>query len=144
MAVWTTPKTDWYGGTDPVTGLYTGDRFNATDYNRIKNNLIYLRDLAIKMYEEFSIEVVGNDKTTADFFFADEINTMERNLDTINQHTINRPYGTRVTFTANGNTPVYTELNRLESAILDLYDRMINQHEGRRMFEWNFGMKGGL
>ena len=144
MAVWTTPKTDWYGATDQVTGLYTGDRFNATDYNRIKNNLIYLRDLAVKMYEEFSIEVVGNDKTTADFFFADEINAMERNLDTINNNTLKRNYGTRVTFSANGNTPVYTELNRLESAILDLYDRLSNQSEGRRTLTFNFGIKGGL
>ena len=140
---WQTPKTDWYGGLD-ANGKYIGDRFNATDYNRIKNNLIYLRELAITMYEDFSIETVSADKTTADFFYAEEINTMERNLDTINNATIKRNYGTRVTFIANGNTPVYTELNRLESAILDLYDRMTNQHEGRRMFTWNFGMKGGL
>ena len=139
---WQTPKTDWYGV--EIDGVYTGDRFNAEDYNRIKNNLIFLRNLAITMYEEFSIETVSNDKTTQDFFYADEINTMERNLDTINSHTVNRPYGERVTFVANGNTPVYTELNRLESAILDMYNRLTNQSEGRRMFTWNFGMKGGL
>lgn len=139
---WQTPKTDWYG--EEVDGVYTGDRFNATDYNRIKNNLIFLRELAITMYEPFTIETVSNDKTTADFFYAEEINTMERNLDTINTNTINRDYGSRVTYIGNGNTPVYTELNRLESAILDLYDRLTNQSEGRRMFEWNFGMKGGI
>lgn len=139
---WETPKTDWYGA--EVDGSYKGDRFNASDYNRIKNNLIYLRDLAITMYKEFSISTIGNDKTTADFFYADEINLMEDNLETINKNTLNRSYGTKVTFVANGNTPVYTELNRLESAILDLYDRLTNQSEGRRMFEWNFGMKGGL
>lgn len=139
---WQMPKTDWYGGLD-ANGKYTGDRFNAADYNRIKNNLIYLRELAITMYEDFSIETVSADKTTADLFYAEEINTMERNLDAINNATIKRNYGTRVTFIANGNTPVYTELNRLESAILDLYDKLHNQHEGRRMFTWNFGMKGG-
>ena len=139
---WQTPKTDWYG--EVIEGVYVGDRFNAVDYNRIKNNLIYLRDLAITVYESFNIETVSNDKTTADFFYADEINAMERNLDTINNNTLIRNYGTRVTFSANGNTPVYTELNRLESAILDLYDRLSNQSEGRRMFTWNFGMKGGL
>lgn len=36
----------------------------------------------------------------------------------------------------------YTELNRLESAILDLYDKLTNQYESRRMFQWNFGIKG--
>ena len=139
---WQTPKTDWYGKV--IEGVYVGDRFNAVDYNRIKNNLIYLRDLAITVYEGFNIETVSNDKTTADFFYADEINAMERNLDTINNNTLKRNYGTRVTFSANGNTPVYTELNRLESAILDLYDRLSNQSEGRRTLTFNFGMKGGL
>ena len=139
---WQTPKTDWYG--EVIEGVYVGDRFNAVDYNRIKNNLIYLRDLAITVYEGFNIETVSNDKTTADFFYADEINAMERNLDTINNNTLKRNYGTRVTFSANGNTPVYTELNRLESAILDLYDRLSNQSEGRRTLTFNFGMKGGL
>ena len=139
---WQTPKTDWYG--EVIEGVYVGDRFNAVDYNRIKNNLIYLRDLAITVYESFNIETVSNDKTTADFFYADEINAMERNLDTINNNTLKRNYGTRVTFSANGNTPVYTELNRLESAILDLYDRLSNQSEGRRTLTFNFGMKVGL
>ena len=139
---WQTPKTDWYG--EVIEGVYVGDRFNAVDYNRIKNNLIYLRDLAITVYESFNIETVSNDKTTADLFYADEINAMERNLDTINNNTLKRNYGTRVTFSANGNTPVYTELNRLESAILDLYGRLSNQSEGRRTLTFNFGMKGGL
>ena len=49
---WTTPKTDWYGVTNPSDGVYTGDRFNAVDFNRIKNNLTYLRELALKMYDE--------------------------------------------------------------------------------------------
>ena len=34
---WSTPKTDWNGET--VDGVYPGDRFNAVDFNRIKNNL---------------------------------------------------------------------------------------------------------
>ena len=139
---WTTPKTDWHGGLD-AEGLYEGDRFNATDFNRIKNNLAYLRDLAITLYEEFSIVSLGNDRTPADYFYADEINQLEANLVTINQNTINRSYGTAPTYVENGNTMDYTELNRLESATLDLYNRLTNQSEGRGMFTWNFGMKGG-
>jgi len=38
MAEWITPKTDWYGERDEE-GVYSGDRFNATDFNRIKNNI---------------------------------------------------------------------------------------------------------
>ena len=83
---WSTPKTDWNGET--VDGVYTGDRFNAVDFNRIKNNLEYLRELAIKMYDEFAIQSVGSDKTVKDYFYADEINALEANLVTINTHSL--------------------------------------------------------
>ncbi len=137
---WTTPKTDWYGAV--VNGVYTGDRFNAVDFNRIKNNLVYLRDLAVKVYEEFSITAVGADKTTADYFYAEEINKMEQNLATINAKTLKMSYGTAPTYSDNGRTMDYVELNRLEGAISDLYDKLTNQYEGRRKFKWNFGMGG--
>ena len=42
---WQTPKTDWHGAVD-ANGVYSGDRFNAADFNRIKNNLTYLRGVA--------------------------------------------------------------------------------------------------
>lgn len=139
---WETPKTDWHGSSDSE-GFYTGDRFNAADFNRIKNNLDYLRGLAIKLYEEFSIVSLGADRTPADYFYADEINQLEENLKTVNQNTLRRSYGTAPTYVDNGNTMDFVELNRLEGAILDLYDRLTNELEGRRMFTWNFGMKGG-
>lgn len=139
---WTTPKTNW-NGDSAADGTYIGDRFNAVDFNRIKNNLDYLRELAIKLYEEFSINALGSDRTPADYFYADEINQLEENLTTINNNTLKRSYGTAPTYVDNGNTMDFTELNRLESAMLDLYDRLTNESEGRRMFTWNFGMKGG-
>lgn len=139
---WSTPKTDWNGET--VDGVYIGDRFNAVDFNRIKNNLEYLRELAIKMYEEFSIQSLGNDRTPKDFFYADEINALEDNLKTINNNSLKRSYGNVPVYVNNENTMDFKELNRLESAILDLYEKLTNEYEGRRMFTWNFGMKGGL
>lgn len=140
---WETPKTDWYGSTDS-DGVYTGDRFNAKDFNRIKNNLDRLRDLAITLYTEFSLVSLGDDRTPKDYFYADEINQLEENLKTLNSNTLQRAYGTAPTYNENGLTMDYTELNRLESAILDLYNRLTNESEGRRMFTWNFGMKGGI
>lgn len=139
---WSTPKTDWNGET--VDGVYIGDRFNAVDFNRIKNNLEYLRELAIKMYEEFSIQSLGSDRTPKDFFYADEINALEDNLKTINNNSLKRSYGNVPVYVDNGNTMDFKELNRLESAILDLYEKLTNEYEGRRMLTWNFGMKGGL
>lgn len=140
--MWETPKTDWHYELDSE-GLYVGDRFNATDFNRIKNNLEYLREMAIKMYDEFTIHALGTDRTPTDYFYADEINQLEENLNTINYNSIKRSYGTAPSYAANGNIMDFTELNRLEGAILDLYDKLSNQNDGRRTFTWNFGMKGG-
>lgn len=141
--MWRIPKTDWYGVTDVETGEYTGDKFNASDFNRIKNNLEHLREMANKMYDEFDIVSLGNDRTYSDYFYADEINQLEENLNTINNNTLKRSYGSPSLYFANGNTMDFEDLNRLESAILDLYDRLNNEYQGRRMFTWNFGMKGG-
>lgn len=141
--MWQTPKTNWYGAVD-ANGVYSGDRFNAVDFNRIKNNLQYVRDLAITLYKEFDIVSLGNDRTEKDYFYADEINQLEANLNTINNNTLKLSYGTAPTYVENGNTMDFAELNRLEDAILDLYDKLTNQSEGRRMFQWNFGIKEGL
>lgn len=139
---WSTPKTNWFGSTNGE-GVYSGDRFNATDFNRIKNNLEYLRAFSTAMYDEFTINALGSDRTPEDYFYADEINRLEQNLELVNANTIKRPYGESLTYYDNGNTMDFVELNRLESAILDLYNRLTNQFNGRRMFTWNFGMKGG-
>lgn len=141
--MWQTPKTNWYGAVD-ANGVYSGDRFNAVDFNRIKNNLQYVRDLAITLYKAFDIVSLGNDRTEKDYFYADEINQLEANLNTINNNTLKLSYGTAPTYVENGNTMDFAELNRLEGAILDLYDKLTNQSEGRRMFQWNFGIKEGL
>lgn len=140
--MWTTPKTNWRG--EFIDGVYVGDKFNAADFNRIKNNLSYLHELAVQIYDEFTIHSLGSDRTPKDFFYADEINKLEENLNTINSKSLKRSYGATPVYADNGNIMDFKELNRLESATLDLYNKLTNQSEGRRMFQWNFGMKGGL
>lgn len=140
---WITPKTDWYGAEDS-TGVYTGDRFNDYDFNRIKNNLKHLRDTAVNIYDEFTIKDMGADKTPNDYLYADEMNLLFDNLNTININTFNTNYGETPVYEDNGSTMTFEELNMLESAMLDIYQKLINLIEGRRMFTWNFGVKGGL
>lgn len=143
---WQTPKTDWYGATNSETGEYTGDRFNAVDYNRIKNNIIYLKELASdELYPPFDLVTVSNDKTYSDYPYADEINKIEDNFVTLNEHTVNLQIYGEPPPDYLPNAPIldYHELNRLESALLDIYDKLTNQIDGRRKFTWNFGMKGG-
>lgn len=132
--MWITPKTNWL----------KNDYFNAEDFNRIKNNLIYLRELAIKLYKEFEIQQISEDKTYKDYFYADEINLLENNLEKINQNTLNIIYGKKTIYMDNGNTMTYIELNRIESAIFDLYDKLSNQINGRRNLKFNLGKRGGL
>ena len=86
---------------------------------------------------------MGEDRTPMDYFYADEINQLEENLNTLNDNTLKRSYGIAPTYADNGKTMDYVELNRLEGAILDLYNRLTNEFNGRRMLAWNFGMKGG-
>lgn len=140
---WITPKTDWQGFINSE-GNYVGDFFNATDFNRIKNNLIVLAELANALRGNLPIPSLGPDKTSADYFYADEINQFEMNFDIINENTLCGSYGNAPVYVDNGNTMDFTELNRLESAMLDLYTYLTNQFENRRTFIWNFGIKGGL
>ena len=132
--MWTQPKTDWTGD----------DYFNAVDFNRMKNNLVYLRELACQLYKEFAIQSVGSDKTYRDYFYADEINRLENNLTVINDHTLHIPYGETPVYYDNGNTMTYEELNRLERAMLDLFSKLTNQSNGRRNLVFHFEMRGGL
>ena len=139
---WVTPKTDWQSTTSE--GIYTGDYFIFTDFNRIKNNLEYLHDLAVQYYPAFPIESLGNDRTVMDFVYADEFNKLESNFSAINEHSLNRDYGTAPFYVPNGPFPDYSELNRLESAMLDIYEGLseLNTND-RRKFVWNFGIKEG-
>jgi hypothetical protein len=130
--MWIQPKTDWT----------KDDYFNAADFNRIKNNLVSLRDIANKMYKDFDITSLGNDKTYRDYFYADEINQIESNFEKINRLTINASYGEKPTYTDNGYIMTFEELNRLERAMLDLYGKLANQAEGMRRLTFNLGKRG--
>ena len=105
---WITPKTDWV-----IT-----DRFNISDYNRIKNNIQWLVDKA----DELLIVPVGAYDMGDDvvdytgYRTADEFNAFEQNVDILNHAICYRDYGGTITFYPNGKFIQYTELNRLENA----------------------------
>lgn len=116
---WQQPKTDW-------TAL---DLFNIEDYNRIKGNLEYLHEKAQKLYREFSAEDMGEEKADySAYFYADEFNAFESNLDTINKNVFAQEIGEKQTFFDNGPFIDWEELNRIESASLIIY-RMLNRQE---------------
>ena len=142
MSNWQTPKTDWHGERDKQ-GVYTGDRFNAKDFNRIHQNIQYLKEFAEKLYSDVPSIPAIRTVQVGDFVYADEINQIEDNFKRIAKFTFNRNYGSCPVYHDNDSFIDFRELNRLESAILDVYDRLNNQYNGRRTFTWAFGTRGG-
>lgn len=126
--MWIEPKANW-SATDYV---------NTEDYNRIKNNLAELRDMAIRLYPEFSI-VVNPDKAQSDYPYADEINQLEANLDTIRGHTFPFQTGLRRTYYDNQPYIDWQELNRLESACKLIHDNLQGQATGKRRLSYRLG-----
>lgn len=133
--MWQEPKTDWK----------FGDYFNVTDYNRIKGNLDELKGMSLSLWPDLSYEEyqdMGLDKTYQDIsFYADEINRFEENLEIICGKTYSLQIGEKQTFEPNNPFIGAEELNRIETAILRLYDNLKNQYEGRRMLTFMLGTR---
>lgn len=111
MAEWQTPKTDWV----------STDRFNIEDYNRIKNNLLYVWEQAQLIWGGFEIADMGEDITSYSAYWdVDVFNAFESNIDTINEHMLSQDYGIRQTFYENGPFIKWDELNRIEEAVLKM------------------------
>jgi hypothetical protein len=93
------------------------------------------------MYADFDIADMGGDKSYSDYPYADEINLIENNLDIVTANTFRKDYGTKQIYTDNGAFIDFTELNRIESASLDLYNQLKSQYEGRRMLTFMLGRR---
>lgn len=129
--MWIEPKTNWKAT----------DYFNIGDYNRIKNNLTHLKDMAAELYEIHSFVDMGADKTYSDYYYADEINLFESNLENINTSTFPRSIGDTATFYDNQSLIDYIELNRIEAAIRLIYNGLYGQLIGRRRLKFRLGKR---
>ena len=102
------PKTDWL----------SSDRFNIEDYNRIRNNILYIHGIANQVYPSFELESMGESKNSYDgYWTANEVNAIESNVSAINDHILSKDYGVPQRFFPNGAFIKWDELNRIESAI---------------------------
>lgn len=126
---WQAPKIDWK----------STDHVNLEDYNRWKNNLIYLRELSLDVYGAYTMEDMGADKGYADYIYADEINAIESNLAALPVHTYPFQIGEQQTYYPNQQTPDYKEINRIESACLLIYNNLIGQIAGRKRLAIRLG-----
>lgn len=130
VTLWHTPKTNWKAT----------DRFNYVDYNRIKNNLTYLHDLAQEVYKQFSIVDMGADiEDYTGWFTAAAFNAFESNLETINKNIFTQDYGVSQRFFNNGQFIKWDELNRIESATLQMNDLLERQKATLRKLPFRLG-----
>lgn len=147
--VWITPKTDWKAVYDGA-GEYVADFFNIEDYNRIKNNLLYLRQIGGELFYPLPTITVGADKHlpiagSPDFnndnYFADEINLIENGLEALDNAINLFKHGKKMTFYENGSFIGYAELNRIESAELELYTYISDSIAGKTRLAMRFGQR---
>lgn len=126
---WITPKTNWV----------EDDYINASDINRIVGNIAYLKELASHLFAgTFSYTAVEEKNVLYDFY-ADEINAIETNLENMNNYTLQYYIGETATYSPNGAWVNATELNRIESGTLRLYNEMTVRHNNLDRLSFTLG-----
>lgn len=126
---WIEPKTDWT----------SDDRFDAPNYNRIKNNLLFLHEMAETLYHPFGIEDMGLDKDYSSFYYADEINMLSDNLERIHSNIYPVEIGEKTVYVQNQVFIGYEDLNRIESATLRMYALLKGQKENKPRLSFRLG-----
>lgn len=111
------PKTDW----EP------SDYITPADYNRIKNNLIYVNDLFNEAFEEYIFEP-GEDIGIDEWFKASKFNMFEDCVENFQRSGTVITYGERSYYSDNGHLPDYNQLNRLEKCTKDYAELDIEIH----------------
>ena len=72
------------------------------------------------------------------------MNAIETALETLNLETYRFNIGEKEEYETNKATPLWTEFNRIESAILKLYDMMIAHERNRTRLAFTLGNQKGL
>jgi hypothetical protein len=135
---WIEPKTDW-----DIT-----DYFNIDDYGRIVNNIAYLKEYAKTILlnlenVEFSENIV-NDKTYSSMIYASEINAIEDKLEELNLKTYAVNIGEKKTYYPNEKTMNYDDLNRIETACLNIFKTISSHINEIQRFPFTLGGQKGI
>lgn len=131
---WLPPKTDWVAN----------DYFNVVDYNRIVGNLTYLKSFSEKLFRSYDLLDMEQEKTYTSMIYAREINAIENNLETVNINTYNFDIGDTKEFYPNKATPLWSEFNRIESAMLLLHNTMLAHKNALPRLAFTLGRQKGL
>lgn len=131
---WITPKTDWT----------SEDYFNATDYNRIIGNVAYLKAYLNDLFYGLTNISAMEEKTAKSLIYAREINAIEMALEQLNLETYGFDIGETKEYIANTRTIDWVELNRIESAIFMIYEKMVNHKENLTRLAFTLGGQKGI
>ena len=131
---WIEPKIDWVAT----------DYFNIEDYNRIVGNLTYLKSFSEQLFRSYDLLEMEQEKTYSSMIYAREINAIENNLETVNINTYNFDIGDTKEFYPNKTTPLWSEFNRIESAMLLLHNTMLAHKNALPRLAFTLGGQKGL
>lgn len=133
---WREPKIKWT----------EADSFNLADYKRIRNNLLFLHNRISEIWGEFAIKDMGKDQSDHKYIWKVQyFNAIEENLETINRRMIIvKNYGFKQTFYNNGVFIGFSELNRIESATLQMKQIIDGWEAGLRRLTFRLGAPKGL
>lgn len=107
---WEQPKTNWE----------STDFFNFTDFNRIKNNVLYLSEEINAYLKPVSIEEMQEDVTSYAYIWrCDDFNSIENNMNILCR-SVGETFDAKRYF-PNGPFIKWDELNRLEEACERIY-----------------------
>ncbi len=130
--VWITPKTDWA----------KTDQFTYQDYNRIRNNLLYINDKLNTNYPSKKIILdLGDDKTGYNNdYYASEFVAFEKALDSFTRIGRNVNIGAKSNFKGNESFADADALNRIEKSCLRWKDFMKPQY---KIFDTPYVVRNG-
>ena len=126
---WVTPKTNWV----------SSDYFNIEDYNRIRGNIQYVYEYALRLYKVFGIDVM-QERTLGGAVAAELLNDVENNLDKIVENTYNLiEYRPSKSFEPGQAAWNYDDLNRIERNLLLIITMLESQEAGLRRLAFELG-----
>ena len=121
-----TPYTAWTIQYDSE-GEYTGDFFNVDDYDRIKQNIEYLREYAYFLYGGFTLRGMAA-VTVESYGYASTIDALDANLEAIAANTFRPPDMMPVKqWRGNQPPPGADDWNRIENTCLLLFEQFERQ-----------------
>lgn len=132
---WLEPKTNWQ----------SDDYINIEDFNRIRNNIEYLKEEANELYAEFGFSTTfEKEKTYSDYPYSEVWNSLENALQDIVDNTYPLVVGDKKVFAAYDSYIDFNELNRLESACLQYHELFARQHLTVETLSFTLGNYGGI